>query len=234
MKYILEPLSKKSSDGFVFCRSQTVKWYCHPHLTSYCCDIPEAKDMCAIRHNLVTFRPCHRCLLTTIGMKTHRKAPARTFRQTNWIRRMNKEAGSSLKDYLKDYSIAPWKSFLEDMQLTYPSFIPSTLYDIFTFEPLHNLHLGISKLLKTCTFNLVSSKYQVTFSLNKKSRILLTAAICTKKTPILAGCNTLLRAIQRDNGLSDLHVDFLSKDASSRLNGIFLQAGLRGMLEGKD
>ena len=231
MKVILHPLLEVSRTGLLLKRNPRLNWYCYPHLVSYCCDIPEAKDMSAIRHNLVTCRPCHRCLVTLTGMRTGKEAPARTFRVTNWIRRMNKASGDVLKDHLKAFSIAPWKSFLEELQIEYPSFIPNSLYDIFTFEPLHNLHLGISKLLKNCTFNLISSNYPAMFSTNKNAK---PSVIRSKKTSILSGCNTLLRAIERDSGVSGLHVDFSGKDASSRLNGIFLQTGLRGMLEGKD
>lgn len=231
MKAILHPLLEVSRTGFLLKKKPNLNWYCYPHLVSYCCDIPEAKDISAIRHNLVTNRPCHRCLVTLTGLRTGKKAPARTLRVTNWIRCMNKESGDALKDHLKAYSIAPWKSFLEELQSEYPSFISNSFYDIFTFEPLHNLHLGISKLLKNCTYNLVSSKYPAKFSTSKTAK---QSAICSKKTAILSGCNTLLRAIERDSGVSGLHVDFSGKDASSCLNGIFLQTGLRGMLEGKD
>lgn len=231
MKKILSPLMSASTTGFPYTRSSTVTWYIFPHLMSYCCDIPEAKDMSAVRHNLSTMRPCHRCFITCLGIKQGCKAGPRTLRQTNWIRRMKKESGEKLKDLLKGFSVAPWKSFLEDVKKDHPNFLPDSLYEIFTFEPLHNLHLGISKLLKTCTFHLVSSKKQVIFKTGHKSK---QQQFASKKVPILSGCNTYLRCMERDNGVPDLHVDFSSKDASDRLNGIFLQTGLRGMLEGKD
>jgi len=231
MKKMLSPLMEASTTGFPYTRSSKMTWYIFPHLMSYCCDIPEAKDMSAVRHNLSTMRPCHRCFITCLGIKQGCKAGPRTLRQTNWIRRMKKESGEKLKDQLKVFSIAPWKSFLEDVKKDHPNFVSDSLYEIFTFEPLHNLHLGISKLLKSCTFQLVSSKKRVIFKTGHKSQ---QQQFASKKVPILSGCNTYLRCIERDNGVPDLHVDFSSKDTSDRLNGIFLQTGLRGMLEGKD
>ncbi len=58
--------------------------------------------------------------------------------------------------------------------------------------------------------------------------------IHTKKTAILRACNSLLRAIEEDSDIPNLHLDFSTKEASSTLNGLFLNNGIRGMLEGKD
>ena len=231
MKVMLKPLLHASKIGFKCKTLDRQNLICFPHLISYCCDIPEAKDMTAVRHNLSTNRPCHRCLVTTSDLRKGAIGAPRSSRFTTWIRRTGRSDDTVLKKNLKDYSIAPWRSFLEDIATDFPSFLSDDLYNIFTFEPLHNLHLGISKLLKSCTFQLVSSKYPARYSFGKKTT---SSTMQSKKVPLLSACNTLLRTMEKDSGLPDLHIDFSSKDASSRLNGIFLTKGLRGMLEGKD
>lgn len=231
MKKLLSPLLREASSGFACQLSNASSLTCFPHLVSYCYDIPEGKDMSAVRHNLVTNRPCHRCIVTTKDLNLGLKAPPRTFRLTSFIRKKHNEAGSSFQDHLKSFSLAPWKSFLEDIRTSHPSFVPDDLYEIFTYEPLHNLHLEISKLVKSCTYQLASSNYKVRY-INASGKA--TTSIRSKKIPLLAACNTLLRLIERDSGIAQLHVDFSTKDMSSALNGIFLQTGLRGMLEGKD
>ena len=231
MKVILKPLLQASKRGFKCQTLDRQNLYCFPHLISYCCDIPEAKDMTAVRHNLSTNRPCHRCLATTTDLRNGTIRAPRSFRFTKYIRSTGTKDANVLKKNLKDFSIAPWRSFLEDIADDFPTFLGDDLYNIFTFEPLHNLHLGISKLLTSCTYQLVSSKYPATYSFGKKT---IKSTLHAKKIPLLSACNTLLRCIEADSGLPDLHVDFSSKDASSRLNGIFLTTGVRGMLEGKD
>jgi len=80
--------------------------------------------MSAVRHNLVTARPCHICLVTTSALKAYNTAPTRTHRVTKWIRKMSGGVPTRHKDLLKDYSIDPWKSFLEDVRDDFPSFLP--------------------------------------------------------------------------------------------------------------
>ena len=169
---------------------------------------------------------------------------------TNWIRteinnrmKMQDEKGlrkgrgeevSALdfsENLLKQESLSPLPSFLEVIVQRYPSFLPPSLYEIFTYEPLHNLHLGISKLLKTLTFDLVGSEKIVSFISAKNSN---KAKFASKRTPILRACNSLLRAIEEDSTTTSIHVDFSTKETSSALNGLFLESGIRGMLEGKD
>ncbi len=64
MLQLLEPLLHNFRTGFETQISPNITWNCFPFLVSYCCDIPEAKDISAIRHNMNTNCPCHRCLAT--------------------------------------------------------------------------------------------------------------------------------------------------------------------------
>ena len=86
-------------------------------------------------------------------------------------------------------------------------------------------------MLKMLFYQFVSSKKQVRFTHMRGKHLVY---INSKKTAILRGCNSLLRVIEKDSGISRIHVDFSTKEASSRLNGLFMDNGIRGMLEGKD
>lgn len=44
----------------------------------------------------------------------------------------------------------------------------------------------------------------------------------------------MIAAMERDNDVTGLHVDFSSRGESVQSNGIFVNSGIRGMLEGKD
>ena len=219
-------------------------------LISYCCDIPEAKDMSTVRHNMNTKCPCHRCLATLSSIESFTKAPTRHHKDTFKIkldiqskfgatktRAQNEKHDNTMSDteqsieILKQLFLSPKPSFLEDIIQEYPHFIPMNMYDIFTYEPLHNLHLGISKMLKTLTYELIGSSKVVAFP---NSKLKGESKICSHKTAILRACNSLLRAVQMDSSTTSMKVDFSTKETSSRLNGIFLETGVRGMLEGKD
>jgi hypothetical protein len=244
MHEILQPLLDNSDAGFKIQRDLCT-YICHPMFVSYCCDIPEAKDMSAVRHNMNTRCPCHRCLVTLSDITNLSIGKPRLYIGTNRIRteisqEVARHTGEDVRNVskfelsetiLKEESLSQLPSFLEHILRRYPTFLPPSLYEIFTYEPLHNLHLGISKLLKTLTFELVCSEKSVSFLGSRKSA---KTKFSTKRTAVLRACNSLLRAIQNDSATTAIHIDFSTKEASSALNGFFLESGIRGMLEGKD
>lgn len=105
------------------------------------------------------------------------------------------------------------------------------LYSIFTFEPLHNLFLGVLKFVKTCMIQYVSSNDLYTKHSGRGKRPRMFSSI---RTSVLRGCNTALAEFQKYYVMPGVKVDFSKHEGSSQLNGIFVQDGLRGMLEGKD
>ena len=131
---------------------------------------------------------------------------------------------------LKDYSLASWESFLESTSLVDRTAIPD-LYSIFTFEPLHNLFLGVSKLLKHCMFQYLSSQ---TLSTKPSGLQTVPRLFSSVKTAVLRGCNSILSEFQRYYIMPGMKVDLSKHEGSAQLNGIFLPTGLRGMVEGKD
>lgn len=105
------------------------------------------------------------------------------------------------------------------------------LYSIFTFEPLHKFHLGVSRLLKNCLIQYLSSEKMYSHPdgpSGKQKRVSLL------KTPLFRACNSILAQIEEKYALPGLHVNFAKREKSAQLNGLFTGDGLRGMLEGKD
>ena len=249
MTKLLQPVLDVTLRGFEI-PWNSCTFTCFPMLMSYCCDIPEAKDMSACLHNITTKCPCHRCMVKLSDICNLSTGRQRHYVDTSNIRNevyrtMQNHAKNKSenvaelkgKEYehckmvLKNNSISPFPSFLEGILNKYPSFLPKSLYEIFTYEPLHNLHLGISKLLKNLTYELTGSQKLVKFTNSKKNKV---TKFSSQRTAILRACNSILRAIQEDCGSSGIHIDFSTKETSSNLNGIFLETGVRGMLEGKD
>ena len=60
---ILHPLSKASCTGFEVRPSTGGIWTCYPRIVSYCCDIPESKDISCVKHGILTLSPCVRCMI---------------------------------------------------------------------------------------------------------------------------------------------------------------------------
>lgn len=109
-------------------------------------------------------------------------------------------------DPLRDFSISPNTSFIEEFQLASTS-VMGTVYGMFGFELLHNLHLDISKLLNECTF-----KYFGLVRVTTKP-----SGVVEKRQPqskvrvcILRGANSLRAAIDLKAYVLGLHVYFYS------------------------
>ena len=105
------------------------------------------------------------------------------------------------------------------------------MYSIFSFEPLHNLFLGISKLIKKSGAHRLNSETLMTTKGAKSER---SRPFKTARKSILAGANAILAGIERDYYAPGLHVDLSKGDKGQYLNGIYTDEGLRGMLEAKD
>lgn len=61
------------------------------------------------------------------------------------------EGKKNVYDRLKDLSLLQKATFRKVLQFASTSVV-DTVYDIFGFQPLHDLHLGMSKFPKTCIF----------------------------------------------------------------------------------
>lgn len=118
-------------------------------------------------------------------------------------------------DRRKDLSISQNAFSFEDSQFVSTSIL-SKVYDIYGFEPLQNLDLGIFKLLKECTFKFIGSDRVMKMPdvVEKQSH-----PLSQMRVSILHGINSLLVAIDREAGVPGIHADFSIKGCSMQLNG---------------
>ena len=246
LRTFLSPLESLANHGKTILFNPTSIWSWFPLLVSYCCDIPESKNLFAVKHGTASDMPCVRCESPQLDFSRTSTANPRSRYRTDMARstvsRLSSELTSlqstksgnlrnvkrtEINDCLAELSLSNWPSFLESSTLLPDTVIPD-FYDIYTFEPLHNFFLGISPKIKLCLLHyLGSSTRQAT--VNNKRR-----TYYSLRTPILRGLNTLLRFFQANSTLPGIRVDFSKNECTSQLNGIYTSTGLRGMLEGKD
>ena len=147
-------------------------------IVNYTADIPEGKQMSGVLHGSNTKAPCIRCWVPGPELNSVKKYEPRSVDEVRKIRyryraKMNeveelkrrnqgKKAALAKQDALeglKRHSLCVIPSFFEDTSL-----IPRSLkgvndvYNIFSYEPLHNLHLGISKEIKKMIFERLGSE----------------------------------------------------------------------------
>lgn len=101
------------------------------------------------------------------------------------------------------------------------------IYPIFGFGPLYNLHMGIFKQLMVCTLKFFGPERVTTKPIGIGDHRQLSSRTSGS---ILGGASSFLAANGWDAGALGLHVVFLSKDFSMRLNGLSQNSGARGML----
>ena len=175
MRFILKGLADCKLNGFGAKTGDGTILRCHPVLTNYIADMTEVNDMTATRGGVQTARPCHRCMVCSEELPFSYEYQPRTHRSITCTRQAHtqlKEEGAWLKPHgkqsqarkcmeraellMKDDSISMYESFLESTPLVDYLGTDETL-NAFSFEPLHNLHLVVSKLIKTCMYNRLSS-----------------------------------------------------------------------------
>jgi len=177
----------------------------HPILVSCVLDIPEGKALTATKGSVSTVAPCSRCYIPKQDLVSNVSAEKRTLDDTIRIRAIGAD------DALDAVSLQKVPSFLEHSTLLIPTFG----YDIWRYEPLHNLHLGMSHILKTCTLHLIET-------------------LGSRRQAVLRYLNDLLIRYSTDSYVPGLYIDFRSGDRRKGVNGFFVSDGVRGMLEAKD
>ena len=234
IEYILEQLYEYAEDGFLTRHDDNQSRVCFPVLVSCCCDIPKMGDLSRLR-SFPSKRCCPRCFSVVNHHTDFKVGKTRVvydmkevlMKAENLMK--SSETKKEAEELLKEYSLHSWPSFLQTCPLV-PSGCSLDMYRLFTFESLHNLHLGVSKLIKTCAMKRLESS--TLFTKEKDSAD--SKPYSAIRHSILAGANSVLSAIERDSPESNFHIDFSMNEVTSTLNGIFTKDGMRGMLEGKD
>lgn len=103
-------------------------------------------------------------------------------------------------------------------------------YQIFHFEPMHNLAPGISKTLKECTYNLLGDNEIMTSAIyNNGNRKPLNQA----RSKIVMTVNKLLETIESESVGYGLHADFSSKSVLQFIERRIHRQGHCGYARGK-
>lgn len=120
--------------------------------------------------------------------------------------------------------------FVQNLQLVWTSIL-KTAYYIFHFESLYDLHFGISKLFSESLFMFICLN-RLTPKPDRAEVQWQPPSI--KRVLILGAVNSLAAAIDRNLGVPGEYVDLSSKGFSEKLNGLFLNSGVRGRVKGND
>lgn len=129
------------------------------------------------------------------------------------------------KQLLESLSLPRWESSLEKCELA-PRNI--SLYLLFVFELLHNLHLEILKLFKECKTTYVSSDRLQNTTNKPESQ---EESPNYMQNPLFRACNSIIATIESEYYVSRLHVGFSKKAFDRQPNGLFVAGELREMLE---
>ena len=239
MDVALNEIRELGYPGFTCRDNQATMRRCHPCLVSYCCDLPEAKDLTSIRNGNSSEKNCHRCLAESKQFNNYTNCSHRTGSFTvNTIlkaRKLRDEGRKEAADSLMDeYSLTDQIPSLNKMPFLelHPTL---DMHYIFTFEPLHGFNLGISRELKKCLSERLRSDSLSTDTLPTKKGVYRTRTFKTARMIILNAINRMLSHIQRSSSAKGLRIDFSSTSKGDNGNGLYGKDGkLVGMLESKD
>ena len=229
---ILEPLSRVAKQGFECNDGQGVERVCHFAIASYCADIPEIKDMTGIKNGISTPRTCFRCFALTKNMKNCTNAEKRTLAATASVMdeherlRLDaerfrgtdvaKEKREKAKDLLKEKSLLGIRTVLYQ----FPFVISSPdleLFQIYLFEPLHNLSLGVSKMLKQACFERMSApdlKSSVMKDANGEPK-----TFSSIQAVVLSAANEIMSKMKQEQPIKGLNIDYSKGEVSCNYNG---------------
>lgn len=239
MEIVLSELNEFGFPGFECRDLEGTRRRCHPAIASYCCDLPECHDIVPVKNGNSSTRNCHRCNaltdqfnLNTASEKRNGMETTSLLKEAQKLRKTGKIRESD--DLLNKYSLIDFLPFLAK----FPFFGLDPVLDlhiIFSFEPLHNLFLGISRLLKSCLSERLRSLDFETSLIPTAAGKQRTVPFRTVRMTILMGVNKLLSHIQRYSPIPGSRVDFSKGGSSGHEKGLYGSEGkLIGMLEGKD
>lgn len=118
----------------------------HFFLASYVENLLEADDWLSVKQGNKTNRPCHRCSVESEQMPFHSDAPKWTL--SDFKKKLTRK-GVSVEELTKHSMLALLPKFFSFPTVAvHPG---NETYNLFRVEPMHIVLLGISKLLKKCT-----------------------------------------------------------------------------------
>ena len=229
---IFESLRKVAMKGFHCQTTGSSILKCHFVLTNYVCDLPEAWDVLGVKGQNSSF-PCHRCVVPKELLSISSDYKLRSVKETKHCREEAKKVRTKAKELecLDKFALSLHaSSFLEHFPFVQCSPYLD-IYSIFTYESLHNIYLGISRLLKEMCCQRLYDEALVTIEKDASGNYRNFPEL---RTALINGMNDILTCIERDSPASAFKIDFSDTRKSGNFNGFFVKDGLKGMLEAKD
>lgn len=239
IRYILSELKEVAYRGFSCEDKEGSTRVCHPCIGSYCCDLPESKDLSSVKNGNSSMRNCHRCMARTNTFNLYTKDLNRKGEESVEIIKAAKQLRKNMKGREAD-RILYSHSLVEQVPCFdgFPFMGTTSVLDfhaIFIFEPLHNFHLGISKELKRCLSERLRAENLFSSALPTKGGKERTSSFRVLRLTILHGINNMLSHIQTFSPAKGLRIDFSNSAKGSSGSGLYIEEGkLVGMLEAKD
>ena len=245
----LKSIVEAAWTGFDFEDGESIPRRCFPCLGNYISDIPEGKDLTSTLHGNVTNFPCPRCLVerkeladsscslmkkrsVTESMKIQKRVQKLLGLSEDPLRKSNsKEYRRQAELLLKSKSITAQEPAL--FQWPFLTLHPTLdLYEALSFEPMHNLSLGVGKMIKCLPAARLTSKELCSVEiLNSKGHPRPFAAI---RRRVLACANRMLKLVQIESPAARFNVDFSTGKSQGDLDGFYTSDGIVGMLEASD
>ena len=207
---------------------------CHPALFSYVADTPEASDMLGTVHGVCARGHTKRLFLASTSDCKPREA-ARTIAMLDKSARLRATGRRCLLNAHVDrmwdegYTQQIPAVFRWPFSQLHQGLDP---YNVFRFEAMHNLDLGISKILKVCISDrLRSDELRSSEFLDSSGQ---SRTFKSLRTTILRSANAYLQLLQRDSPCIGARFDFSRRTSTDVLNGLFSDTGIAAMLEARN
>lgn len=229
--FALKPLMDEAMGGFIATSADKFKLRLHLVLASYICDIPEAEDSLSVKRGNQTESPCFRCLVRKGNLADGLCGETRTLAHTKQLLTGLERGIDSVMEDLKQFSMLSIPPVLSAFPMigVHPCV---DIYDIFRFEPMHNLSLGVSKMLKDCATIMLRDE-------NRTSPAMITSSGAPRtfkhiRRSVLHALNDFLCDVEKRSPGYGIHCDYSKGECGGRLNGFFTETGIVGMLEAKE
>lgn len=242
LRLVFYPLAKRTLTGIT---SSDENLVCHDVLVEYVTDFPEGKDLSCTFNSIKTALPCTGCTVPrgslieftgdNIVWREHLKVSAEREKATAFIQQADALKGKrgvgpireQGKNILTDNSISLVRPFYENW-----CFLDGKLHHlldahrIFGFERLHNLPMGLEKILIESSMNFFTQANIVSSSMkNAKGE----GRRCSPILPtVISKINMFLTETHHFSPMPNLRLDFEAN------GGLFTKKGAVGMLEAKE
>ena len=245
MERTVQPIVTENCRG-ILCRTADGRFLNgHTTIGINSADLLGSKEMLGLKQGNRVTMPCHRCKCKPHDMTYYSEIEERSGKETNVMMsnffyaenlmvdenlsyNQIQEIKGKATEKLNEVSQHPIYPVFHAYPFT--NFIPVLdLYRTHSIDPLHCLHIGISKLLKVVLCELLKETDDSTHAVRTvegKPKL-----IKTLRTPILHQLNSLIEAVSTRTDGPRISIKSNNEKCPSGLNGIFKKDGICGMVE---